>query len=260
MKNYDWKNSFPKPTQEFHKKLCQTLDSLEERENVKMKKITLKKGLMVAVAASILVIGSAAIATQGTFRMISGSSTSFPNYTEIPTAEKLQKDIGITPKIIDEFSNGYKFDGAVKVNNQIQDSVDGEISIVVDKNGKEEKFKSLSISYKNGDNRIDVSADPADYDIDTDKTETENYNGVSIGYTAFTNKFVPGDYVQTEQDIKDEEDGKYVFSNGTDDIEIHEVQGVTWVQDGIKYHINAMDSPLCEQELIDMAKEVIDFE
>lgn len=30
-------------------------------------------------------------------------------------------------------------------------------------------------------------------------------------------------------------------------------------QDGIKYHINAMDSPLSEQDLINTAKEVIDF-
>lgn len=260
MKNYDWKNSFPKPTQEFHEKLCHTLDSLEERENVKMKKNKMRKGLVIAAAASILVIGSAAIATQGTFRMISMNSTSFPNYTEIPTDDKLQKDIGITPKIVSEFSNGYKFDGAVKVNNKIQDSVDGEISIVVDENGKEEKYKSISIRYTNGDNKITLDADPAEYDLYTDRTEAENYNGISISYNAFTNKFVPGDYVQTEQDIKDEEEGKYVFSYGTDDIEIHEVQGVTWVQDGIKYHINAMDSPLGEQELLDMAKEIIDFE
>lgn len=259
MKNYDWKNSFPKPTQEFHEKLCQTLDSLEERENVKMKKITLKKGLIAAAAVSILVIGSAAIATQGTFRMISGSSTSFPNYTEIPAAEKLQKDIGITPKIVSEFSNGYKFDGAVKVNNKIQNSVDGEISVSIDEEGKEEEYKSLSIRYTNGDNKINISTDPAEYDIDADMTETENYNGISIMYNSFNNKFVPADYQKTKQDIKDEEDGKYVFSYGTDGIEIHNVQGVTWVQDGIKYHINAMDSPLGQDDLTAMAKEIIDF-
>lgn len=261
MKNYDWKNSFPKPTQEFHEKLCHTLDSLEERENVKMKKITLKKGLIIAAAVSALIVGTAAIATPGTIRTISGNSTSFPNYREMPTAEKLQKDIGITPKIMPQFSNGYEFDGAVKVNNAIEDLVDGNTRVVVsDENGKEQKFKSLSVNYKNGDDKITFNADPAEYDLYTDRTEAENYNGISISYNAFTNKFVPGNYVQTEQDIKDEEEGKYVFSYGTDDIEIHEVQGVTWVQDGIKYHINAMDSPLSEQELLDMAKEIIDFE
>lgn len=261
MKNYDWKNSFPKPTREFHERLCHTLDNLDERKNVKMRKITFKKGLIIAAAVSAMVIGTAVIATPGTIRTISGSSTSFLNYKEIPTAEKLQKDIGIVPKLLSEFSNGYAFDGAVKVDNAIEDLVDGtKRMVVVDENGKEQKFKSLSVKYKNGDNKITLDADPEGYDIYTDRTEAENYKDISISYNAFTNKFVPADYQKTEQDIKDEDEGKYVFSFGTDDIEIHYVQGVTWVQDGIKYHINAMDSPLSEQELIDMAKEIIDFE
>ena len=259
MKNYDWKNSFPEPPQEFHEKLCHTLDNLEVKEKGKMKKFTFKKGLIIA-AAAVLVIGSAAIATQGTTRVVTGSSWAVPTYKEIPSAEKLEKDIGITPKVLSEFSNGYTFDSATKVDNAIEDLVDGSKRVVVVENGKEQKFKSLSIKYKNGDDKITLDAEPADFDIEKKASEAENYNGISIGYTAFTNKFVPGDYQQTEQDIKDEAEGKYVFSYGTDDIEIHEVQGVTWIQDGIKYHINAMDSPLNEQELIDIAKEIIDFQ
>lgn len=259
MNKRDLEHTFGEPTKEFHNRLVKTLDGLE-RENVKMKKLSVKKSILIAAAVAVLAAGTAAIATPGTVRMISGSSTSFPNYREIPSEEKLQKDIGITPKIVEEFSNGYKFNGATKVNNSIDDLVDGNtIVTVVDDNGKEQKYKSLSIRYTNGDNEFNLSADPAEYDIDTDKTETENYNGVSIRYHAYTNKFVPGNYQQTEQDIKDEEEGKYVFSYGTDDIEIVEVQGVTWTQDGIRYHINAMDSPLDEAELIAIAKEVIDF-
>ena len=226
----------------------------------KSKRISLKKGLIIAASVSALAIGTAAIATQGTTRVISGSSLSFPTYKEIPTAEKLQKDIGITPKIVSEFSNGYKFENATKANNSIDDIVDGNTRVtVVDENGNEQKFKSISVRYTNGDNKITLNADPAEYAFNSDTTETENYNGVSIRYNAFTNKFVPGDYVQTEQDIKDEEEGKYVFSYGTEDIEIHKVQGVSWTQDGIYYHINAMDSPMGEQDLIAMAKELIDF-
>lgn len=259
MKNYNWKNSFPEPTQKFHEKLCHTLDNLEVKEKGKMTKFTFKKGLIIA-AAAVLVIGSAAVATQGTTRVISGSSWAVPTYKEIPSAEKLEKDIGITPKMLSQFSNGYTFDSATKVDNAIEDLVDGTERVVVVKNGKEQKFKSLSIRYKSGDDKITLDAEPAGFDIEKKSSETDNYNGISIRYNAFTNKFVPGNYQQTEQDIKDEADGKYVFSYGTDDIEIHEVQGVTWVQDGIKYHINAMDSPLNQQELIDMAKEIIDFE
>lgn len=260
MKKYDWDNAFPKPTERFHDKLCQTLDGLE-KERRTMKKVSVKRGIIIAAAVSVFVIGSAVtIATQGTARLIYGNSTSYPNYKEIPTAEKLEKDIGIAPKIVSEFSNGYEFNGAVKVNNSIEDLVDGtERKVVIGDDGKEARFKSLSIRYKNGDDDITLSANPAEYDAEAEAEEAENYNGVSIRYNAFTNKFVPGDYQQTEQDIKDEQNGKYVFSYGTDEIEIHQVQGVTWVENGIKYHINAMDSPLGETELVNMAKEVIDF-
>lgn len=259
MKNYDWKNSFPEPPQEFHEKLCHTLDNLEVKEKGKMKKFTFKKGLIIA-AAAVLVIGSAAVATQGTTRVISSSSWSFPTYKGIPSAEKLEKDIGITPKILSEFSNGYTFAGATKVDNRIED-IDGDTRVVViEEDGNKAEFTSLSVQYIKDDDKINLNADPADFDIEKKSPEAENYNGISISYTAFTNKFVPGDYQQTEQDIKDEAEGKYVFSYGTDDIEIHEVQGVTWIQDGIKYHINVMDSPLNKQELIDIAKEIIDFQ
>ena len=41
-----------------------------------------------------------------------------------------------------------------------------------------------------------------------------------------------------------------------DRVEISQVQGVEWEQDGIYYNITAIDSPLDKQGLIDMAKEV----
>ena len=34
MNKYDWKNAFPKPSENFHNKLCMTLDSFE-KENLK---------------------------------------------------------------------------------------------------------------------------------------------------------------------------------------------------------------------------------
>ena len=60
MNKYDWKNAFPKPSENFHNKLCMTLDSFE-KENVKMKKISLKKSII--IAAAVLAIGTAAFAS-----------------------------------------------------------------------------------------------------------------------------------------------------------------------------------------------------
>ena len=51
MNKYDWKNAFPKPSENFHNKLCMTLDSFE-KENVKMKKVSFKKSIIIAAALS----------------------------------------------------------------------------------------------------------------------------------------------------------------------------------------------------------------
>ena len=111
---------------------------------------------------------------------------------------------------------------------------------------------------KDGD-KVMLSADTyADSHKDQGNSETSDYNGIAIAYISYANKVVPADYQQTEQDMKDEESGKYVFSYGADEVEISQVQGVEWEQDGIYYNLTAIDSPLDKQGLIDMAKEVID--
>ena len=60
MNKYDWKNAFPKPSENFHNKLCMTLDSFE-KENVKMKKVSFKKSII--IAAAVLAVGTVAFAS-----------------------------------------------------------------------------------------------------------------------------------------------------------------------------------------------------
>ena len=69
MNKYDWKNAFPKPSENFHNKLCMTLDSLE-KENVKMKKISLKKRII--IAAEVLAVGTVAFASKGAVSYVIG--------------------------------------------------------------------------------------------------------------------------------------------------------------------------------------------
>ena len=49
-----------------------------------------------------------------------------------------------------------------------------------------------------------------------------------------------------------------MYSAGAEKVEISQVQGVEWEQDGIYYNNTAIDSSLDKQGLINMAKEVID--
>lgn len=247
MNNCDWKNAFPTPTKGFHDKLAKTLDGLEREE--KMKRLSIKKCII--IAAAVMVVGTAAIASSGTVRYITGSSLSRPDYTEVPAASELMKKIGASPKVLEQFSNGYVFESGHDVKNKLMDEEMGQIS----------KYNSFGGAYKKDNDKILFSAD-AESEAHTGEElppVAQTYNGVDIRYHSYTGKYVPADYELTEQDKIDEENG-VVFSYGTDEIEIYDIQGVGWEQDGIYYNITAMNSPLGEEELIAMAKEVIDFQ
>ena len=76
MNKYDWKNAFPKPSENFHNKLCMTLDSFE-KENVKMKKVSFKKSII--IAAAVLAVGTVAFASKGAVNYVMGSTSSKPD-------------------------------------------------------------------------------------------------------------------------------------------------------------------------------------
>ena len=62
----------------------------------------------------------------------------------------------------------------------------------------------------------------------------------------------------TEQDLADEAAGTYVFSEGeVEEVETEVVQNLTWISDGIAYDLLAMGSPLTQQQLTAMAKEIL---
>ena len=86
MNKYDWKNAFPKPSENFHNKLCMTLDSFE-KENVKMKKVSFKKSII--IAAAVLAVGTVAFASKGAVNYVMGSTSS----NNFQTAIHLKADI-----------------------------------------------------------------------------------------------------------------------------------------------------------------------
>ena len=118
MNKYDWKNAFPKPSENFHNKLCMTLDSFE-KENVKMKKVSFKKSII--IAAAVLAVGTVAFASKGAVNYVMGSTSTKPDYTTFPVTETLNKNVGFSPKIVEQFSNGYTFKGGHNGKNKYVD-------------------------------------------------------------------------------------------------------------------------------------------
>ena len=215
-----------------------------------IRRIRISKVIVIA-AAIVVLLGLTVFASGVLVRSRSSHSSIIPDYYTAPSQETLQNDIGISPCVVENFSNGYVFKGASIAENE-DFGEDGSVF---------EKYKSLYCNYMRGDDGITLYIDASIAGNQLEHSEiAEIYHGSEIKYFSYTNKLVPGNYRLTEQDKKDEESGKYVFSYGSDDIETHEVQGLGWEYGGLNYVISVMDNSITKDELIQMAKEIIDYQ
>lgn len=220
--------------------------------SVKVRRIRVWK---IAAAAAVLVVifGVSVWAVSGFMRGSIAISDGTPDYVSVPSQETLHHDIGITPKIIEKFSNGYSFKDA-----SIANSED------VDENGNSINFyKELSCDYYNGKNKISLHVFPASSSEISENMEViDVFNGSEINYKSYTAKIVPNGYGLSEQDKMDEMSGKYVFSYGSENIEILRIQCIRWECGGIDYMLMEMngDDKISKEELAGMAQEMISFQ
>ena len=217
---------------------------------VKIRRIRTAKAVAF-IAAIIMLLGISVFAAAVISGGISGHSSNIPTYYSVPARQKLERDIGIQFNVIDAFSNGYHFKSGHIVHNELHD-MDGNVT---------EKFKGLECKYQSDSNMISFYAEAPNAYSETDILETsETYKDADLKYVSYLNKIVPGNYELSEQDKKDKESGKYVFSFGSQDIELLEVQEIQWEYNGIAYSLCAIDVSITKDELIQMAKEAIDYQ
>lgn len=254
MNNHNWDNAFPDTPESFKNKVRSTLNSLpDQKENCEMenkksyKKASFRKRTMVALVAA-MVVGTTVFAA-GKIVSIESHGSNIPNYTTIPTEEKVKKDVGFNPKLVKEFDNGYTFKGGHIFEDTGRDSERNPVL----------KAKALSFDYTKGNDEVTLNMDEGRLAGESGKEKiVDNYNSIDLYYTSYANKLVPGNYTMTEQDKKDEASGKYVFSFGSVEEKISQIQYLRWVQDGIHYSFLVVDSDLSQDELIKMVHQVID--
>ena len=61
----------------------------------------------------------------------------------------------------------------------------------------------------------------------------------------------------TEEDKAGEARGDFYISVGSQEVEIHQNQTVTWDKDGVHYQLLGFDLSLNAEEMLDMAEEII---
>ncbi|GAA0713902.1 hypothetical protein GCM10008904_28720 [Paraclostridium ghonii] len=254
MNKKDLNNIFLDTPESFKKRVRTTLNNLPEKgeiynmENKKRYKGSsfIKKSAAVIAATFILTTSAFAI---GKVTSLVSVTSKIPTYRTIPSNEKINSDLGFTPNIVKKFEDGYEFKGGHISKSEGLD----ENKEVVDKS------KYVSFEYKKNNDTLMLFMEGKML-AEKDKNEelVENYKGVDLYYFSYINKLVPADYKMTEQDKLDEESGKFVFSSGSSEVETQKQTSLNWKDGDVYYSFLATDSDLTKDDLIKMAKEIID--
>ena len=248
MRNEDWNNIFGDTPEEFHKSVNSALEKIAEREETNMSRSMGIRKIVVA-AAVVAAFGVTAIAAMKAAGLESHTDLRDAVYS-VSEIQELSDDEDFGVKYIDEFSNGYKFEVGYPSVGKATDADGNTI----------EEYTSFAVEYKNGDSEIVFFTEPnADVvDMPTD-CETVDVDGTTVYTMEDTYKFVPPDYEMTEQDKEDEASGKYIFSYGTDEVEIQNVKQVMWKEGSVICTILEQTGTLDMDELVSMAEEVMNL-
>lgn len=241
----DFCNPLDIDIQNIKRKVNTKIDSAyTERNNVIMKS---KKKISLIAAAATLVLGVSVFAASGIVSEWFSSSSSTPDYKSFPTEQRVVKDIGYEAVLIDSFGNGYTFKDGNIVNNKL-----------TDESGKAvEKFKSVSFDYEKDGDTVIFAQDKYNSQTDPQGSVIKTVKGTDIYFYRYKNKTVPADYKMTDDDKRAEADGELIFSYGSSDTKIQNVQSVTWTKDGMQYQLLQIDGRLSSDELAEMAEEIL---
>ncbi|MDF2654456.1 MAG: hypothetical protein K0R19_930 [Bacillota bacterium] len=212
------------------------------------------KGMKPVIVASLLVILTAATSFAAT-QISSLVSTSKDAFDEFPTAKQVEKAVNYVPNYVESFTNGFYFKDASVSSTQ---ALDGD-------NNKVSECEGINFYYtKDGASKkqyISLSTDPETQGINNTNLganeETVACGDMSLIYSKVTFKVVPQGYVPTAEEQKLVDQEKMWISEGSEEVEVSEVQYLSWVKDGIVY--NLMDNGFAVEKdaFINMAKEII---
>ncbi len=216
-----------------------------EVKNMNLKPIKKTRGILVAC----MLLAFTTITCFAAVKIVSYTSHSTNNtFAEFPSENEVKKEAGFVPKYISEFAEGYEFyKGGV-----------GETKAETEDGSAAMTLKTANFTYKNGDSTVSLLVQDGVLPADEDGGETIKITSDVEGrYYSEMYKFVPADYVMTEQDKADEESGKYIFSYGSEKVEINHMQQILWEDNGMSYALINSDEKVDKTILSNMAAEIV---
>ena len=209
----------------------------------------------VAAAAAVCIIIPGTVFAAGKVVSYTSSVNRTEDDADYADVGELQKKIGFDFKTAESFSNGYTFKS---MNTDNVDKLD-------DKNNKTGSFAEWTGTYsKQGCPDLDICVSEVQQEAEEDAQHpqyTETVDGISIGYSKDHYKFVPADYELTAEDKANEDSGHYFISYDSEKdtkAEEQEFSSVDWQEDGLDYSIQGFDTDMSAEDMVGMAKEIIE--
>ena len=205
-------------------------ESQEETES--MKHLSVKK-VVIGVAAACLLLSGGAYAAGHATGLVSHSSLTGQYESYDGDMDKAEKKLGF---------NVLTVQGIDDQRNEVY------------------TYKAMTVYYEKAGCR-DIYLDMCRPVEEEQRAKTADATKVcgdtTLYYDEYTYKFVPADYQKTPEDEANEQRNDYFISAGSDEVEIHVSQGVTWKLDGTSYNLAGFDTGLSADEMLAMAEEII---
>ncbi len=214
----------------------------KERKTMKSKKI------FVAAIAAALCLTTATCFAFGKIGSFEGHS--YRAGDEFPSITKMEQVLNVHPNMVENFSNGFQF---------THYSVGEESSR--DENGVMLETKPrVSLQYENDAKQwiaLDIRPVFTGEVFGNKKATAITYGDITLYYFVQHHKFVPVNYEVTPEDQARMDAGELAMGYGADTVEECDMTNISWVEDGMYYSLIGQDLDLDEDDMVQMATEVI---
>lgn len=204
-----------------------------------------------AAVAAVMVIGTVTAVAAGKITgTLSVSDRNQIVYSKEALLQSAKKQIKVSPKVVEEFSNGMTF----KEGNMTE--VTG-----MDENGNPlSAFPEIYAMYEGENGSVSLGIhEQQSWILEEPKGVQEIYQDISLNISESNYLFLPPDAEPSEEDLKLEEEGKLMISYGSSKVERKTFKWVGWNENGVDYLLSTFDH-LESDVLVNMAKEIINAE
>ena len=242
------------PSAELFNRIKKNIQELECENMMKSKIFCFKKSkLSIAVlTCCIFLLGSTAVIGATLAKSWIGHSSS--RYVTFPETDKIINDVGFAPKYTETLPGGFKFDRGGT----------GESKLVDEAGNAVTQTKDVRFVYRRGTEKSPLTLTVSQIDeefVDFSSNKlVGNHKGINLYYYEQKYKFVPVGYELTEEEKKAFEAGELEISYGASEVSCANVQALSWYEEGLLYTIMGNDYNFTIEDMIEMAKTVIEAE